>query len=70
MTIQQLKRRLNLDSPKVKCTGEELKQCVSAKEKIANFTKKSNSKNSVQMNTFLDRRGNTELFLKLFEKKR
>ena len=46
-----------------------MKQCVSVKENIANFPKKSNNKKSVQMNTFLDRRVNTEVFLKPFEKK-
>ena len=50
--------------------GEKLKQCVSVKENIANIPKKSNNEKSVQMNTFLDRRVNTEVFLKSFEKKR
>ena len=65
-----MKRRLNLDSPKVKSTGEKLKQCVSVKEKIVNFPKNSNNKKSVQMKTFLDRRIKTEVFLKSLEKKR
>ena len=60
----------NLDSPKVKCIGKKLKQCVSVKEDIANFPKKSNNKTSVQMNMFLDRRVNAEVFLKSLEKKR
>ena len=61
---------VNLDSPKVKCIGKKLKQCVSDKEDIANFPKKSNNKTSLQMNTFLDRRVNAEVFLKSLEKKR
>ena len=44
----------NLDSPKVKCIGKKLKQCVSVKEDIANFPKKSNNKTSVQMNMSLE----------------
>ena len=46
---------VNLDSPKVKCIGKKLKQCVSVKENNANFPKKINNKKSVQMNTFLDK---------------
>ena len=49
---------------------EKLKQCVSVKENNANFPKKFNNKKSVQMNTFLDRRVNADIFLKSLEKKR
>ena len=58
-----------MHSPKVKSTGEKLEQCVSVKENIANFPKKSSNKKSVQMNTFLDRRVSTEVFLKSLERK-
>ena len=65
-----LPQTINLDSRKFKCDGKKLKKCVSVKENIVNFPKKSNNKKSVQMNTFLDRRVNTEVFLKSLEKKR
>ena len=47
---------VNLDSPKVEFTSQELKECIAAKLKLANFPREPNIRKSFWMNRFIDRR--------------
>ena len=66
---KRVKRRLILDSPKVINVKKEQKQLVLAKIDLNKGERRPNYRDSVQMNTFMERRVKTESFLQAMEEK-